>query len=314
MSEVENNDEIGILIVDDTRLDQQLLAAHLAPHGYTLDFANDGVEAMALLEAKPLRYHVVLLDRSMPRMSGLEVLASIKRNPRLRMLPVILQTALADPDAMREGIRAGAYYYLTKPYDPETLVAVVATAARDFAEYHRLQAALARGLGCLTLIQAATLSIRTIEHARNTASVLANACPDPSSAVIGLTELLVNAVEHGNLGISYEEKSALNADGSWDAEVARRIALPENAQKRVILEIERNEEELRFIIRDEGPGFPWQKFLDVDPKRAFDNHGRGIAISRAMSFSSLEYRGRGNEVVATVRLIPAPEAAVASGQ
>jgi sigma-B regulation protein RsbU (phosphoserine phosphatase) len=300
------SDDVGILIVDDTRLDQQLLAAHLSPRGYKLDFANDGVEAMSLLEVEPLRYHVVLLDRQMPRLGGLEVLARIKQNSRLRMLPVIMQSGSAKPEEIREGILAGAYYYLTKPYDPETLVAVVATAARDFAEYHRLQTALARGLECLTLIQSGTLLIRTIAQARDSAAVLANACPEPSSAVIGLTELLVNAVEHGNLGISYEEKTILNADGRWEGEVRRRMSLPENASKRVELRIERDESELRFIIRDEGPGFAWNRFLEVDPKRAFDNHGRGIAISRAMSFHSVEYRGAGNEVVATVRLPAVP--------
>ena len=55
------------------------------------------------------------------------------------------------------------------------------------------------------------------------------ACPDPEAVIIGLTELLVNAVEHGNLGITYEDKTALNAAGTWDTEVRRRLALPENA-------------------------------------------------------------------------------------
>jgi phosphoserine phosphatase RsbU/P len=69
----------------------------------------------------------------------------------------------------------------------------------------------------------------------------------------------------------------------------------------VEFEVERTASEVRFTIRDEGPGFEWQKYLDVDPRRAFDNHGRGIAIARGMSFDRLEYRGRGNEVVAVVR-------------
>lgn len=290
-----------VLIVDDNALDRKLLQAHLSSN-YELDFARDGVEAMSLLEEQPLSYDVVLLDRSMPRMNGIEVLTRIKSTPHLRMLPVILQTALADRPQIVEGIRAGAYYYLTKPYDGQTLTAVVGTAVRDFAEYKELQQRVRLGVECLTLIEHATLRIHTVDQARDTAAVLVNACPDPVSAVIGLTELLVNAVEHGNLGITYEDKTALNAAGTWDAEVRRRLALPENANKRVELIIDRTPGELRFTIRDEGPGFPWEKYVEVDTRRAFDNHGRGIAIARAMSFDRVEYRGNGNEVVATVKL------------
>src|SRR5688500_15097190 len=157
--------EACILIVDDNPLDQKLLQAHLS-NGYDLDFARDGVEAMTLLERQPLSYDVVLLDRQMPRMNGMEVLARIKNTPHLRMLPVIMQTALADRPQILEGIRAGAYYYLTKPYDGQTLTAVVGTAVRDFAEYKELQQRVRLGVECLTLITHATLSIQAGEQAR----------------------------------------------------------------------------------------------------------------------------------------------------
>ena len=294
--------EPAILIAEDNRLDRKLLAVHLSKASYALYFVEDGVQAMELLEQDPLTFDVVLLDRSMPRMDGLEVLTRIKADPRLRMLPVIMQTAASSHSEILEGIRAGAFYYLTKPYDPQTLLAVVATAARDYAQYRELQQTVRRGMQCMTLMQSARLCIRTVEQARDTAAVFVNACPDPESTVIGLTELLVNAVEHGNLGITYEEKSALNAAGAWDAEVQRRLALPENVHKLVELTMERVGSELRFTIRDQGPGFEWHQYLNADPKRAFDNHGRGIAIARAMSFERVEYRGNGNEVMAVVKV------------
>jgi len=294
--------DVNILVVDDNSLDRELLEAYLASTPYELDFAADGLEAMSLLERNPARYDAVLLDRTMPRMNGMELLDRIKHDPRMRTMPVILQTAAATPEEVLEGIRAGAYYYLTKPYDAQTMLAVVGTAVQDYAEYKELQQRVRRDVECLSLIQSATLSIHTVEQARDTASVLVNACPDPERTVIGLTELLVNAVEHGNLGITYEDKTVLNAAGTWDAEVLRRLRLPENLDKRVTLVIERTGEELRFTIRDEGPGFDWRKYLEVQPSRAFDNHGRGIAIARAMSFDRVEYRGTGNEVVALVKL------------
>jgi len=213
---------------------------------------------------------------------------------------VSLQTAHVGREEMIEGIRAGAYYYLTKPYDGEMLQTVVRTAAADRAEMKALQLRLRKGLQVLGLLNQAELSLRTIDEASDVATVLASACPDPSAAIIGLTELLVNAVEHGNLEIGYEEKSQLRASGTWDVEVRRRLELPENISKRVAVRFERTDGGIRFTIRDDGSGFEWKQFLEIDPGRAFHTHGRGILMARHFSFSAIEYRGAGNEVVAIV--------------
>jgi CheY-like chemotaxis protein len=296
----ETNDT-HVLVVDDSALDRALLKLHLVGDGYRPQFASSGAEALQMLEMHPERFDVVLLDRRMPDVDGLTVLAKMKEHPRLRMIPVILQTAATEPKDVIEGIRTGAWYYLTKPHDSQMLLSVVRAAANDYAEFRELRTRLRQGLKTLRLLRTAIFSIRTVDEARDVATILANACPDPDAAVVGLTELLLNAVEHGNLGITYEEKSAMRDKDEWEKEVHRRLALPENAGKRVEIRFERDAESVRFTIRDAGNGFDWTRFLDIDPARAFDTHGRGIAMARRLSFSSLDYRGTGNEVVATVR-------------
>ena len=304
------SEQARVLIVEDSETDRALLDAHLSRDGFETEFAGDGVEAWQMLDANPDRYDLVLTDRSMPRMNGLELLKRIKSDHRFLIIPVILQSALVARDEVIEGIRAGAYYYLTKPYDVEMLMSVVRTAAADSAAARELQRRVRRGLQVLQLLDDAHFTYRTIEEARGLAAVLANACPDAEATVIGLTELLVNAVEHGNLGITYDDKSALLSEGTWAAEVERRLTLPENVSKRVDVGFHRNDTELRFTICDRGNGFEWTRYLDIDPRRAFDRHGRGILMARHVSFSSIEYRGCGNEVVATVDCC-APEAAAA---
>ena len=289
-----------VLVVEDNELDRRLLQAHLKKTECVTEFARDGLEAWTMLDRDPDRFDLVLLDRTMPRMNGLELLARMKADPRCRTIPVILQTAHVGREEMIEGIRAGAYYYLTKPYDSEMLQTVVRTAAADRAEMKALQLRLRKGLQVLGLLNVAELSLRTIDEASDVATVLASACPDPSAAIIGLTELLVNAVEHGNLEIGYEEKSQLRASGTWDVEVRRRLELPENISKRVAVKFERTDGGIRFTIRDDGSGFEWKQFLEIDPTRAFHTHGRGILMARHFSFSAIEYHGAGNEVVATV--------------
>ncbi len=272
------------------------------PEGYLIESASDGQEAWEILSADPDRFDVVLLDRSMPRMTGLELLVKIKSDERLRPLPVIMQTALSKREEMLEGIRAGAYYYLTKPYDVEMLRSVVRTAIEDYRGYRELQAEVRKGTDTIKLMRQAVFSFQTVDQANDLGMLLASTCPNPMSTVVGLTELLVNAVEHGNLGITYEDKSRLSNAVEWTREVERRLALPENAGKHAVLYFERTETEIRFRILDEGPGFDWKRYLHVDPQRAFDTHGRGIAMANRLSFSQLEYCGTGNEVIGTIQL------------
>jgi len=289
-----------VLVVDDHALDRKLLTVHLMPEGYAIETAADGVEAWGKLNADPERYDVVLLDRTMPRMDGMQLLTRMKEEEHLRMVPVIMQTALARRDQILEGIRAGAYYYLTKPYDVEMLRSVVRTAVEDHRGYRQLQAQVKKGFDSLGMLQSAVFSFQTVEQARDLGALLANTCPDPSATVIGLTELLVNAVEHGNLGITYEDKSKLCTSGGWSEEVRRRLALPENSSKRAEVSFERMDGRLRFVICDCGSGFDWERYMQVDPQRAFDTHGRGIAMANRLSFSQIEYPGCGNEVVGTI--------------
>ena len=289
-----------LISIDDHALDRKLLTIHLQPEGYDVETAEDGLEAWGKLQAEPQRYDVVLLDRTMPRMDGMQLLGRMKDDEELLMVPVILQTALAHRDQILEGIRAGAYYYLTKPYDVDMLRSIVRTAIFDHTGYRELQTQVKKGFDSLKLMQAASFAFQTVEQARDLGALLANTCPDPNATVIGLTELLVNAVEHGNLGITYEEKSNLYASGGWNDEVQRRLSLAENASKRAEVSFERTDEAIRFVIRDQGNGFDWRGYMQIDPQRAFDTHGRGIAMANRLSFSRIEYRGSGNEVVGTI--------------
>ena len=154
----------------------------------------------------------------------------------------------------------------------------------------------------MTLLKHGRFELQTLTEARNLAELLAYAFPDPLRTQLGLTELLVNGVEHGNLGISYAEKSALLDQGQFEAELIRRLALPEHMKKRVHITIERTDGNLELTILDDGSGFDWKQYLDLNRERADDLHGRGIAMAKLISFDEVEFRGRGNQVVVSVSL------------
>ena len=291
-----------ILVADDELFNVDILVEYLEDTGYRVDTATDGQSAWDLLEADPGRFDVVILDRMMPGLNGLQVLERIKGHPVLQSVPVILQTALAAKEEILEGLQAGAYYYLTKPFDEDMLLSVLSTAVEDRQRYLRALEDSDMASRTFGLMHEAAFTFNSLHSARDIATVLANAFPDPRRVVIGLTELLVNAVEHGNLGITYEEKSQLREQGRWESEVESRLADPVHAHKQVRVHYARGIDCICVRIEDEGQGFEWQKYVDMDPERAFDTHGRGIAMSRMISFDSIEYLGVGNQVEITVRI------------
>ena len=291
-----------ILVADDEPFNVDILLEYLEDSGYHIETAVDGQEAWELLESNPEKFDVVILDRTMPRMSGMRVLEKIKQHAVLQSLPVILQTALAAKEEILEGLQAGAYYYLTKPFDEHMLLSVLSTAVEDRKRYLRALEHSDVASRTFGLMSEAAFSFKTLGSARDIATVLANAFPDPRRVIIGLSELLLNAVEHGNLGITYDEKSRLREEDRWEQEIEARLADPANAHKQVTVRYQRQPDEIRVSIRDEGQGFDWQKYVGMDASRAFDTHGRGIAMSRMISFDDVEYRGVGNEVEVTVKV------------
>ena len=113
-----------ILAVDDEASNLQLLRQILQDH-YRLRFAKDGQRALELVrEEAP---DLILLDVMMPGMSGYEVCAALKADPRTAEIPVIFVTALTDTDDEVEGFEAGAVDYITKPVSPPIVRARVRT-------------------------------------------------------------------------------------------------------------------------------------------------------------------------------------------
>ncbi|MEW6165802.1 MAG: response regulator [Pseudomonadota bacterium] len=295
-----------LLVVEDEPVSRELLVGALQESGYALKVATTGEDAWRIIAAERSRIDAILLDRLLPDMDALALLPRLKADPGLAHVPVIMQTSLAGESEVEEGLRAGAYYYLTKPFPPETLLAIVRSAVQDHRDYVLLQQGLRQTRHILTHLERAEFWFRTQDDARDLATLSAHVAPDPTRVVLGLTELMLNAVEHGNLGITYDEKTRLLAENALEAEVERRLALPEYAGRRARLKIDRDADAVRFTVRDQGLGFDWSPYIDLSPARAFDTHGRGIAMSRLLSFDTLEYRKAGNEVVGSVTLTAPP--------
>ncbi|HEX8519572.1 MAG TPA: chemotaxis protein CheB [Pseudonocardia sp.] len=109
-----------VLLVDDNR-DVRDCVARLLGDRYAIVTAADGKQAVAALADRPV--DLVLADVLLPELDGLELLARIRGDPRLRATPVVLLTAVAHPDAAVAGLAAGASDYIVKPFTARELVA-----------------------------------------------------------------------------------------------------------------------------------------------------------------------------------------------
>lgn len=296
--------QLQLLIVDDEPFNLEIILAHLEDKNFGLHTASDGEIAWEMLSQTPNLYDLVLLDRMMPQMDGMEVLRRMKENNDLKNIPVIIQTARASKQDIEDGLAAGALFYLTKPFNSTQLISLVDSVTQDRQRHLDLQKELRLQSRSLNLLDMGRFTFQTLDEAQALASLLADTCSAPEKVVTGLSELFINAVEHGNLGIGYEEKSRMQREGTWLQEIENRLLLPENKTKKIRVTYTRHKNCIEFVISDEGQGFTWEKYLQLDPARAFDSHGRGIALAKMASFSRITYEGSGNKVTAVVDILP----------
>lgn len=130
---------VRALVVEDEPLSRELLVRILSGRGLDVHSVIDGPACLDWLDGNEV--DLVLLDVSMPGMSGLDVLRSIRSTQAADRLPVILVTALVDSDDVVAGLEAGANDYIVKPVNPSVLMARIGVAVRIKRGVERLVAA-----------------------------------------------------------------------------------------------------------------------------------------------------------------------------
>jgi chemosensory pili system protein ChpA (sensor histidine kinase/response regulator) len=123
-------ERLSVLVVDDSLSVRRVLAGLLRAAGWEVQVARDGREALESLQAATRLPSVAVVDVEMPRMNGYELLASLRREPALRPLPVVFLTSRAGEKHRANAVSLGADGYLVKPYDDANLLATLARVAR----------------------------------------------------------------------------------------------------------------------------------------------------------------------------------------
>lgn len=121
---------------------------------------------------------------------------------------------------------------------------------------------------------------------------------DAQAMRISLREMLINAIEHGNLSITFDEKTQAQAHGDFLEYLALRRKSPEYAERTVRVDYVLSEKRIAYRIVDEGPGFNHAAILAAtdSANEDFLAHGRGISMTRSL-FDVVRYNAKGNEVI-----------------
>lgn len=117
-----------ILTVDDSPSVRQMVKLVLGSSGHAVTEACDGADGLAKASAQ--RFDLVLTDLNMPVMNGIEMIRGLRKMPALTGVPIVFITTESDDAAKQEAKAAGATGWITKPFKPEQLHAVVAKLVR----------------------------------------------------------------------------------------------------------------------------------------------------------------------------------------
>ena len=293
-----------LLIVDDDDLNLEVLVECLREEPYELVQARNGAQALDLLRQDREGFAGMVLDRMMPGLTGLDVMKELKADEHFQWLPVVMQTSAASPREICEGMEAGVFFYLTKPFAPQVLRRLVSAAVEEGRKWQSVARNLRVQVKTIGSLQQGRFRVQTIDEAYDVALLIGQACPDSEKVAFGLNELIMNGVEHGNLQIGYDEKTQLQETNQWEEEIARRQMMEEHAHKFVEVSFERHAEHIQLTVTDQGDGFDWSEYQEIRADRIMESHGRGIAMAKTLSFDHLEYQGNGNQVVCRVKIQP----------
>lgn len=262
-------------------------------------FSGDGLEMKIL--AQPGEARRFLEEGPPPRLLLLlwthsqragDLLDWMRRQPGLEHLGIVVLSEEA-PEELPENIGSRTFLSLLPDSGAHQLQSLTRAILANADLRHSLKCKVEEVKDCFRLLSLGTFHLRTQAEAELLAAHFGSAAGDPQLGIC-VMELLLNSIEHGNLQISYDEKSQLLEEGRFHEEVARRLASEEYRDRRVLVELKQLGGRLELMIEDCGGGFDYGKYLDLDAARILDRHGRGILMANALL--DLEYVHPGNRV------------------
>lgn len=298
------SEQFKILVVEsDAASRDSLISAikRLHPHVMHASTAEDGIE----LVRKELP-NFVFIDVNMPGTNGPELTRAIAGACSQTLIAAVTEPAQAR--AAVESIKAGAHDYLQRPVVFQELRTVLAR----FSEISARRRSTILGPD----------SVRKAEihlELRSSSSVVTPAVAlilgllrgviderESMRMELALHEMIRNAYEHGNLGLSYDEKAALCESGTLEKVLAERSKTAVAEGKMIVVDAALENGVFSCAVADDGAGFDWRQ--GIDPTESVEKlsglSGRGLFLIRRY-FDSVRFNESGNRIEVTKRVLSA---------
>ena len=291
-----------VLIVDDAPDLRLTLKGLAVKRGYEVTEAEDG--AQGLEQARTRRPDLILLDIHMPNMNGLEALEEIREyDPSVS---VVIISSSTDRDHLEHALALGAVNFVHKPFDNEEIEFVldrIYRAVEEEADVRQVLDLVDMRSTQLSFPGSTAMLAKVVAYLGRE---LKNNYPGFELSVteikLALYEALANALEHGNLEISYEEKSGVMLEpGGIDGLIKSRLADPRYGERQIHIRVTYNSRSVTYRIRDEGPGFDPRAHAQRPLGDTSALHGRGLALIKHY-MDGMEWNETGNEVLLTKKI------------
>jgi CheY-like chemotaxis protein/anti-sigma regulatory factor (Ser/Thr protein kinase) len=289
-----------VLVVDDSPVDRRLAGRLLEKNPQlAVDYAAHGGDALRQMEQR--MPDLVLTDLQMPNMDGLRLVETVRR--LYPLVPVIIMTAHGSEDVAVKALMSGAAGFVPKGGLGGALVATVEsvlTLARKKRGHDRLMDCIGSGEAVLSLPSDRSLFTPLVEHVQHMVSAIGLVDETGSLRVaLAMEEALVNALYHGNLGLSAAEIEAANSafHQSGQDVLPDRLS-PALRERKIYVRVQFSREQVTFTIRDEGAGFnPASIPAPTDPLNFSGESpaGRGLVLIR-MFMDEVGFNESANEI------------------
>jgi YesN/AraC family two-component response regulator len=286
--------DFKILVVEDQPIYRKLLTEIIESKKFKFIEAHDGESGLEMF--KKHKPDLVFCDVLMPKVDGLQLLKSIKKIKPDTV--VVMVTAHDCEDWVIEAIESGASNYLKKPVAFKEMSHIL-------DKYYKIANNKSISKNIMSVVEEKQLLLKfesNIQTIPLLVDYLINETGDKIKELdrfgfeLGLNELIMNSVEHGNLEIGREEKQKALDKNKLNQLYKTKLKDPELANRTLTVKLHINKEIVEIEIIDEGKGFDWQKISDSIRTNDIESlGGKGIFLSKYY-FDELEYIGKGNIV------------------
>ncbi len=289
-----------VLVVDDSPVDRRLAGGLLAKHpggegqGLKVVYATNGKEALQKIASE--KPDLVLTDMQMPEMNGLELVEAVRN--QYPLIPVILMTAHGSEELAIQALQRGASSYVPKRNLAADLVETVdgiLSSSKSGQDRQRLMECLTQTDSEFVLENDPALIPPLLGHLRESLTRM-NLCDETGliQVSVALGEALANAMYHGNLEISSDVRERSEAE--YQGLIAERRRQKPWRERRVHVASRETLSEVRYVVRDEGPGFDPTSLPDpTDPANLERTTGRGLLLIRTF-MDEVFHNDQGNAI------------------